>query len=263
MDILSQYVLKYPTAQNVLDIFDGEWSSALPPHTQLKTKPGTARLFEDARIVWGVELLGGVKEAKILELGPLEGGHSYMLQQMGAQSVLAIEANTRSYLKCLCIKEVLNLHKVTYQLGDFVAFLEKNPEKFDMVIASGVLYHMEEPLKLLKLIADNAEKMLLWSHYYDAEVIHANPNLSHKFKNPEQIEFLGETYELCQQSYKDALEWSGFCGGSAPTSRWISKESLFRCLNNLGFKHIETNFEQADHPNGPALALCASKTPLR
>ncbi len=32
-----------------------------------------------------------------------------MLENMGASSVIAIEANSRAYLKCLITKEILNL----------------------------------------------------------------------------------------------------------------------------------------------------------
>ncbi len=261
MEILSQYVLKHPNAQNVLDIFANEWSSAMP-NTEWHTEPGKARLFDDPRLHWGIQTLGGVTGLKVLELGPLEGGHSYMLQNLGAQQVIAIEANTRSFLKCLCIKEILALDKVQYQLGDFVAFLKECTEQFDFVVASGVLYHMEEPIQLLELLAQHCEKLFLWTHYYDAKIINANANLKHKFQAPQTVEYQGKTYEICQQSYKDALNWAGFCGGSQPTSRWLSRDSLLASLTDLGFQFIQTQFEQPEHPNGPCLALCASKTPL-
>ncbi len=262
MEILSQYVADAPAEQNVLNIFAGEWSSRMP-NPELKVEPGKAALFQDNRVTWAIETLGGVKGEKVLELGPLEGGHSYMLQQMGAREIIAVEANTRAFLKCLCIKEIFKLDKTHFLLGDFMPYLAQTNQRFQVVFASGVLYHMLEPLELLKHIARVSEKVFLWTHYYDRDIIEANENLKHKFAPPATMDFEGEHYELAEQSYKDALEWSGFCGGPKANSRWLTRESLLRALENFGFRKIEIAFEQPEHPNGPSLALCALKKPPR
>ena len=123
MNVLDEYVLSSPSQQNIIDIFQGEWSSKLPDGFALETQPGQADLFQDARVFWAEEVFGGFNDWNILELGPLEGGHSYMFQAKGAAKITAIEANKRAFLKCLCIKEVLNLNKVDFCLGDFMSFL--------------------------------------------------------------------------------------------------------------------------------------------
>jgi SAM-dependent methyltransferase len=78
----------------------------------------------------------------VLELGPLEGGHSFMFERLGAREVIAIEANPRAYLKCLIIKELLDLRRVRFLCGDFLEYLRADGTDFDLVFASGVLYHM-------------------------------------------------------------------------------------------------------------------------
>src|SRR5690349_6333313 len=108
------YIRTAPSAQNAVDIFRGEWSSQLPATLQGEAKAGDTPLFEDDRIKWAIEQFGGATNFTALELGPLEGGHSYMLERQGATSVLAIEANVRAYLKCLITKELLGLKKVTF-----------------------------------------------------------------------------------------------------------------------------------------------------
>lgn len=97
MDILDAYVLSRPSAQNALDIFKGEWSSRLPDRFGLRTEPGTARLFEDGRVIWAEEVFGDFSGWNVLELGPLEPGHSYMFQAREADKVVSIEANTRAF----------------------------------------------------------------------------------------------------------------------------------------------------------------------
>lgn len=258
MDILDQYVIKYPNSQNILDIFDGEWSSAMPDES-LQAKPGFASLFNDARVTWATSVLGSFKNLSILELGPLEGGHSYMLQNMEAKEILAIEANTKAFLKCLCVKEIFDLHKVNFLLGDFASFLEENTSFFDIIFASGVLYHMKDPVQLLDLIARNCQKVFIWTHYYDNDVIINNPHLAHKFSEVQNFEYNGISYQAVEQQYKEALNWQGFCGGSNPDSRWLTKDSLVICLQAFGFNDITFGFEHPDHQHGPSLALCAIK----
>lgn len=253
--ILDAYCMERPGPQQALDIFRGEWSSAMPRGSGLQTTPGSAALFEDGRVTWAVAQAGGVAGRRILEIGPLEGGHSYMLEQAGAAEVLAIEANTRSFLKCLCIKEVFNLRAVRFLLGDGMAFMEQDAGGFDMVFASGVLYHLQDPMAFLRLLPRMAPRALLWTHYFDDAIIRRAPALAHKFGPTERNSIDGFSYEFVEQSYKEALQWSGFCGGSAPTSRWLTRRSILDYLRHVGYSRIEVSFEAPDHPNGPAFAI--------
>lgn len=253
--ILDAYCMEQPSPQQALDLFRGEWSSAMPVGSGLRTTPGSAALFEDARVTWAVAQAGGVAGWRILEIGPLEGGHSYMLEQAGAAEVLAIEANTRSFLKCLCIKEVFRLQAVRFLLGDGMAFMEQDAGGFDMVFASGVLYHLQDPMAFLRLLPRMAPRALLWTHYFDDTIVRNAPAIAHKFGTIERGTIDGFTYESVEQSYKEALQWSGFCGGSAPTSRWLTRRSILDYLRHLGYERIEVSFEAPEHPNGPAFAV--------
>lgn len=40
---------------------------------------GVVPLFEDGRVAWAIEQFNGVQGKHILEFGPLEAGHTYML----------------------------------------------------------------------------------------------------------------------------------------------------------------------------------------
>lgn len=259
MAILDEYVKTFPTPQNAVDIFQGEWSSIFPNEEEGPSAGGSANLFEDDRIIWAEKIIGGFQGQKVLELGPLEGGHSYMLQRRGAASIRAIEANSRAFLKCLITKEIFQLSRCEFMLGDFVEYLRKTEETFDFCLASGVLYHMREPAELISLIAGVCDKMILWTHYFDGDVIGANPILKPKFSRGRKNKFEGFGHRLYKQSYQEALSWLGFCGGSAEHSYWMSREDLFACLAYFGFTEYEVGFDHPDHPNGPSLAVVASK----
>jgi hypothetical protein len=259
MDILDVYVKSGPSEQNILDIFKGEWSSKLPDKFGLSTEPASAGLFEDGRVIWAEQIFGGFSNSKILELGPLEGGHSYMFQSRGAANVLGIEANTRAFLKCLCIKQILELDKVEFLLGDFMPFLENNKSSYDLVFASGVLYHMEEPIKMIELASKVSSKLFIWTQYYDSDVISGREDLRHRFTPLNSFDYDGVSYESVTHEYGDALGWSGFCGGPKPVSKWLTRDSILKALTHYGFTDININFDDRAHPNGPAFAICAKK----
>src|SRR5262249_23696034 len=97
-----RYAPGAPSPQQSLDIFRGEWSSVLPAPF-CACEAGRVPAFGDPRLKWGVERLGGVTDRRVIELGPLEGGHTWMLEQLGAAEVVAIEASDRAFLKCLLV----------------------------------------------------------------------------------------------------------------------------------------------------------------
>ena len=129
-----------PSAQNALDLFAGEWSSQ-PPSDRPELKAGATPLFDDPRIAWAhhrlmeMGLANGVRDRDVLELGPLEGGHTYLLDRLGVTSVTAVEANARAYLKCLIAKETFGMPRARFLLGDCLEFLRTTDRRFDVGFA--------------------------------------------------------------------------------------------------------------------------------
>lgn len=242
----------------MLDVFEDEWASSFPP--PLNTlKAGSIPLFQDARIHWMFEELGGVGGLRVIELGPLEAGHSYMLDRAGAMSVLAIEANRRAFLKCLIAKEILGMPAVEFVLGDFREFFQGTEERWDLCVASGVLYHMRDPMELLAQMAEHTDRLFLWTHYYDSAILTANPNLRPRFSSRIAQETKGFAYHVHRYNYMDAVNVKGFCGGSAHYSNWLSREAILGALKHFGFQKIVTAHETPDHPHGPCFSLVATR----
>jgi hypothetical protein len=251
----AQYVTRAPHPQNALDILKGEWISRLPePYT---TMAGTAGLFNDHRIRWAENELGGFRGKRILDLGPLEGGHPYMFEKGGAERVVSIEANTRSFLKCLITKELLGLQRVSYQCGDFMEFLRGNRERFDIVNASGVLYHQRNPAELLALVAAASDAVIIWTHYYDDEIASSTENLHRMFSGWDPQSYDGFEYRPHRRDYLEAVHVPYFCGGTASYAHWMLREDILRCLKHFGLDDIRVSFEVPGHVNGPSFALVA------
>jgi hypothetical protein len=255
--INDSYVTVAPSGQNAVDIFGGEWASALPD--ELGVQAGSASLFADSRISWAIEQFGGVKDQRVLELGPLEGGHSHMLAAAGGR-VLAVESNTRAYLRCLIAKELTGTDSVRFLLGDFMEYLRTCEEQFDVCIASGVLYHMRNPLETLALTAKVSRKLLLWTHYFDAEVLAARADTARRFGAATPAAYDGFPHTLHRHIYGAALDLPGFCGGDAAHSNWLSREDLLNGLAHVGWRVDAVAFDDPGHPNGPALALTATRS---
>ena len=251
--ILDKYVTDAPSPDAAFKIFDNLWSSNIPGYGY-----GKSALFEDGRIDFFIKSCGGVTNKRVLELGPLEAGHTYMLSQAGAASITSIESNTTAFLKCLVVQNVFKF-EADFVLGDFRPYLDQCTEKFDLVVASGVLYHMLDPVKLLCDMCKVSDSIGLWTHYYDAEVILGREDLKRKFDaQPKLIALNGRNIVSYEQRYLEALQWGGFCGGSAPSSCWLTKDSIAGLLTDLGFA-VEVVGDHADHPNGPAMTLFAQR----
>ena len=155
-----------PSDQNALDLFSGEWSSQ-PPAGRPDLKAGATPLFDDPRIAWAhhrlmeMGLAGGFSGRDVLELGPLEGGHTYLIDRLEATSVTAVEANARAYLKCLIAKETFGMPRAKFLLGDCLEFLRTTERRFGVGVACGILYHLTNPVELLELLARRCDALFL------------------------------------------------------------------------------------------------------
>lgn len=252
--MLAEFLTEPPTAQTAFDLFGGAWSSAFDG---VETS-GSFRGSDDPRLKWLFERVD-VAGKSVLELGPLEGGHTCMLERAGAR-VLAVESNKGAFLRCLVVKNHFDL-SAKFLLGDFekMALPETG---FDLVLASGVLYHMKDPVGLLQSLSRAADTLFLWTHYFEPDLSLWHPALQASLeggkwdhRDPQGVRAEGMDIRLVRQRYGEALGWSGFCGGSDVYSNWIFREDLLGLMARLGFGSVEIAFDDHHHPNGPAFCL--------
>ena len=118
------------------------------------------------RIHWCNSLFN-LKDKNILECGPLELAHSYMMHNFGCKKITAVENNWYCYLKCLAVKESFKLSNIELLFGDVIEYLKKPTSKFDFVLCSGILYHLPNPIELIHLISLVTENIFIWTHIYD------------------------------------------------------------------------------------------------
>ena len=254
MDILDEYVLDKASGENAFRLFENEWSSDVPGFPS-----GRAALFDDHRIKSVEGVLGGFSGKTVLELGPLEGGHTFMMAQRGAKSIVSIESNRRAFVKCLIVKNALRF-EADFLLGDFRSYLQDMKSKVDFLLASGVLYHMEDPIALIEDIGRVADCFAVWSHYYESSIIQSRPDLAEKFSDtPTVRKFRNIELSLYEQRYLKALEWKGFCGGAGKNSFWMTRDDMFSVIKELGFD-VTVLEDVTIHPNGPCVLFVAKRS---
>ena len=257
-ELADQFLQTAPSPTNALGIFQGQWVSRMPEPLQ-DFPAGSVGLFDDGRLHWLDEQLGGVQGLKILELGPLEAGHTYWLEKQGADAIVAVEANTRAFLKCLVIKEVFGLQRSRFLCGDILGYLQTGTDCFDLCLASGVLYHQTNPVEVLRLACQKAQSLFLWTHYYDEAIVSGNPALSSAFSRTEEAVVAGFRHRLHRYEYGASPGVVSFCGGNQPHSHWLDRADLLNGMHHVGFTRMTLAFDHPDHPHGPALGILARK----
>jgi len=118
-----------------------------PGEPLISESPRTVAIHESLRRFAGPDLAG--KTA--LDLGCLEGGLSFELRRAGLD-VLGVEGRTENYEKCLFIRaHYAALGGLEFVHSDVRAF--HPPHAFDVVVCSGLLYHLDQPAAYIAELA--------------------------------------------------------------------------------------------------------------
>src|SRR2546429_3042549 len=83
---------------------------------------------------------------RIADLGCLEGGFAMALSHQGA-TVLAIEARAKELEKAELLKEHFDLSELKLLCADVKDFTVERFGTFDVVLALGILYHLDHPVQ--------------------------------------------------------------------------------------------------------------------
>jgi hypothetical protein len=224
---------RFPSHQNAIDIFRNHWASNIEEVYPGVTSGSGPFFSADRRPSIAAQYLGfepgSLQGMNILELGPLEGAHTYQLAKLGADRILAIEANAEAFLKCLIVKEILQTPRCRLLFGDCLKFLQESRAQFDMIFCSGILYHMENPFELIKAISRHTGRVFLWTHYYDPDIpLEPAPS-------PKTMVCDGLELTFYEQAYGDP-DYGKFWGGNTSTASWLSRNSIEQCFRHFGYE---------------------------
>jgi hypothetical protein len=253
--IFDRYVSAPPALQNAVDALPG-WSCALPPG--LGVQAGSIAAYEDARIRWAIECFGPLEGRRVLELGPLEGGHTMILEAAGA-SVDAIEANKSAFMRCLIAKEIAGLKRARFWLGDFVKWLENIDETYDLVVASDALDCFTSPLRAIELISRRTDAVYIWTHVAREKRQRRRDRGDKIPSNAEDHYFRGANFRIYRAAKLPAEGKAAEVSGVSGERALLRRGDLLEALKIVGFQRVQTAHEDADHPRGQALSVFARK----
>lgn len=252
---LPSFVRDYPAEKNGFQLRNGTWKFDFE-------NMGLSEIDEfmrtvDNRPLRCSELFPGFKNFRIAEFGPSDGYNTAQLELHGASNVISFEANVEAFLRCLILKNALSL-KAKFMLGDFVEFTSKTTEQFDLAYASGVLYHLLDPLSFLMDCGRIANHLFIWSLYYDDEAISSVPAERERFKGVEQRRVGGEEFTYYTRFVEAGTEtMPKYQGAINDRSVWMTIDDIRKAIKLAGFDIIEE--VPADLHGLKAMNIWASK----
>ena len=202
----------------------------------------------DLAFCFGSDLHG----IRIADLGCLEGGFSLALAQQGAQ-VVGIEARSINLEKCMLLKEQFDLPNLEFRLGDVKQFTVEEFGEFDVVLALGILYHLDQPAQWLRQIALATRRLLVIDTHFAPEDDAALARIDSRIASLSPIEKVeGDVwpyegrwfFEFPEGTDPEAQLWASY---SNYRSFWLTKESLLLATWHAGFALV---FEQHDYSVG-------------
>lgn len=247
------FCLARPDHQNALDMLPG-WVSAMPSASGLSA--GHAPHFEDDRVLWAAEHLGGFEGKRILEIGPFEAYNTWQFEQLGAAEVLSVESSHLNFMRCLVVKNALGM-RATFQLGDGLKLMESSEDHFDAVWLSGILYHLTDPLALLKAASRITDTLFVWSHYYEETMVEGARSF---FTGQVKEERCGDRIVRLHHRNYNQIKGATFSGGEADFSYWMERADIIGVLNDLGYDEITIGVDHPGNPHGGAFYFLARRS---
>ncbi len=180
----------------------------------------------------------GLRGLRVADLGSLEGGFALAFAQRGAE-VVALEVRPENIEKCLLIKEHFDLPNLTFVQADVKTFRPEKFGMFDVVLAMGILYHLDQPPIWLDLMSRATKGVLVVDTHFAPADDHALAFVEPRLRALGPVENLmygswpyqGRWFrEYETEKERDKMPWASY---SNPSSFWLTKGSLIASLATL------------------------------
>lgn len=257
MDFISLDPPGYPSSQTAFDIFRDRWVYKIPVDG---TTTGTRETFLSRPP--GIDLLMQYfpehEGFLTLELGSHEGEQTFHLDRL-TRAVYSIEGRPANFLKCLIVQNELKLSKTHFAVGDFHLYLTHGVQLWDLCYCVGVLYHVPDPVELLKLIARRSKRLILSTVIYDRDAMDQadKRTIGERFPtrwldnisdDPEHVIVDGICYCYWRRKFYDGIEHQIIGQGASHSSfaNLLDERDVRKAIVSVG-GHILTFSRQDDH----------------
>jgi hypothetical protein len=123
----------------------------------------------------------------------------------------------------------------------FIKALENWDQRYHLIVASGVLYHLKNPLHLVELTAKRTDAVYFWTHVVTEESMPpSDPRRLVIASDFENHSFRGINVRAYRRTYASAQTDVTFCGGLSDEHRWLHRDDLLSAFKAVGFNGIRT-----------------------
>ena len=217
----------------------GQWSFDIPlphgvwtrgnekiPHTRLK------RILQVAHDLCPKPL----GQCRVLDLGCLDGLFAVEFALHGADTV-GIEVREANIRKAMFCQQVLELANLRFLQGDVRDISEATHGKFDIIVCSGILYHLtaEDAFELVAKMFGMTKRLVIIDTHVALQ--------ARKNRVLAGNEYYGDVYrehrKQTTQEQKGKKLWASWDNS---TSFWFTRPSLVNMLNRTGFSSVYEAF---------------------
>jgi SAM-dependent methyltransferase len=213
----------------------GEWSYDIPLPFNIWTKGNLGiphkRLKRILQIVNDLSHKP-ISECRVLDLGCLDGMFSIEFALHGADTV-GVEIRDANIKKAIFCKEILELKNLDFRQDDVRNISAEAYGKFDVIICSGILYHLTatDAIKLINTMHEMTTGLIV----IDTHVaLHPNEQVLHGTDEYWGISFR-EHNDKATLAEKAKSLWAS---ADNTFSFWFTRPSLINVLSKAGFSSI-------------------------
>jgi len=188
----------------------------------------TRRFAQIAKDLFGKD----IDNCRILDLGCLEGEYAIEFGLNGAK-VVGIEGREANIEKAKFASEVLGLKNIEFKKDDVRNISTEKYGKFDIIICSGILYHLpaNDVCPFVYNISNMAKRLVIFDTHIS---LHPTQTIMYQEKQYHGHNYIehppGSSQEAKLRKNKSALD--------NEESFWFTKASLFNLLSNAGFTSV-------------------------
>ena len=246
VDALRGQVPEPPPPMPTLPRLRGWWD--LLPFTahRIELAPGfeTAaagvRPVDDIRTQLVVDACGGTLEGRtVVDLGCLEGGFTLAFAQRGAVRALGIEARELSAQRCELARTLLRIDNAEFVVADVKDELVRH-DPFDVVFATGILYHVADPAGFLRTMRSACGHVALIDTHVartDAATHDCSPMVTRESHGSTYRGRMFPEYPPdVSDDAKEAMAWAAYSDADA---FWPLEDDLVRMIHDAGFARVE------------------------
>jgi len=182
-----------------------------------------------------------IAQCRVLDLACLEGHYAIEFAAHGAKAV-AIEGREANIAKARYVKDRLNLSKLELHTDDVRNLSLAKYGEFDIVICSGILYHLQDPdaFEFLASIAEVCKGIVLFDTFV---ALSGQTSVAYNGGQISGLKYF-EHYENDTEEDKKIQLWASI---DNTYSYWMTQPSFINLLADNGF----TSFHQVLLPTMP------------